>query len=226
MGINGLPIDPAIGESIYKTGSNANITSVSSSGSNYTLELSNDLVSTPVSGDQLTINRTVVTPGTDFIPAVPASSTTVTEIVDTQAVTIGSIADKSNNKIYWFITSPTYDGVYEFDTVANKVSPLVRGDLNFSVNNLITGINIIDGMLFWTDDKNEPRKLNIAKWKSANNTSIPTKIYSRAFVGSDLTVIKPHPKERLTTSSIVDAKKEILPFEEIFPQFGYRWKFS
>jgi len=148
------------------------------------------------------------------------------DILNQLGATIGSIADKSNGKIYWFTTSPSYDGVYEFDTVTNKVSPLVRGSLNFSASNLITGINVIDGMLFWTDDKNEPRKLNIAKWKKANNTAIPTKIYSRAFVSSDLTVIKPHPKERLTTSSNIDAKKEILPFEEIFPQFGYRWKFS
>ena len=224
-----MPIAPAIGEAIYKSGSTANITSVTSSGSNYTLSLNNDLVSTPIAGDRLTINRTVTTPGTDFvpaIPAVPATTTTVTSSVNAQAVTIGSIADKSGSRIYWFITTPTYDGIYEYDTITNKVEPLIRGDLNFSVNNLITGINIIDGMLFWTDDKSEPRKLNIAKWKKANNTAIPTKIYSRAFVNSDLTVIKPHPKERLTTSSKVDAKKEILPFEEIFPQFGYRWKFS
>ena len=224
-----MPIAPAIGEAIFKSGSTANITSVTSSGSNYTLSLNNDLVSTPIVGDRLTINRTVTTPGTDFvpaIPAVPATTTTVTSIVDAQAVTIGSIADKSGSRIYWFITTPTYDGIYEYDTTTNKVEPLIRGDLNFSVNNLITGINIIDGMLFWTDDRSEPRKLNIAKWKKANNTAIPTKIYSRAFVNSDLTVIKPHPKERLTTSSKVDAKKEILPFEEIFPQFGYRWKFS
>ena len=224
-----MPIAPAIGEAIYKSGSTANITSVTSSGSNYTLSLNNDLVSTPIAGDRLTINRTVTTPGTDFVPAIPAvpgTTTTVTSSVNAQAVTIGSIADKSGSRIYWFITTPTYDGIYEYDTITNKVEPLIRGDLNFSVNNLITGINIIDGMLFWTDDRSEPRKLNIAKWKKANNTAIPTKIYSRAFVNSDLTVIKPHPKERLTTSSKVDAKKEILPFEEIFPQFGYRWKFS
>ena len=223
------PIDPAVGEAIYKSGSTANITSVTSSGSNYTLELNNDLVSTPIVGDRLTINRTVITPGTDYVPAVPAvpaTTTTVTSTVDAQAVTIGSIADKSASRIYWFITTPTYDGIYEYDTITNKVEPLIRGDLNFSVDNLITGINIIDGMLFWTDDRSEPRKLNIAKWKKANNTAIPTKIYSRAFINSDLTVIKPHPKGRLTTSSKVDAKKEILPFEEIFPQFGYRWKFS
>ena len=33
--------------------------------------------------------------------------------------------------------------------------------LNFSSVSNITGINIIDGMLFWTDGENEPKKINI-----------------------------------------------------------------
>ena len=34
-----------------------------------------------------------------------------------------------------------------------------EGVLNFSKNNLVTGINIIDDMLFWTDNFNSPRKI-------------------------------------------------------------------
>jgi len=30
--------------------------------------------------------------------------------------------------------------------------------LNFSANRSITGINIIDGMIFWTDNYSEPKK--------------------------------------------------------------------
>ena len=33
--------------------------------------------------------------------------------------------------------------------------------LNFSKDRLITGVNIIDGMLFFTDGENEPKKINI-----------------------------------------------------------------
>ena len=33
--------------------------------------------------------------------------------------------------------------------------------LNFHKNRYITGINIIDGMLFWTDNNSEPKKINI-----------------------------------------------------------------
>ena len=67
-----MPIAPAIGEAIYKSGSTANITSVTSTGSNYTLSLNNDLVSTPIAGDRLTINRTVTTPGTCLLYTSPS----------------------------------------------------------------------------------------------------------------------------------------------------------
>ena len=37
--------------------------------------------------------------------------------------------------------------------------------LNFQPNTIITGINIIDDMLFWTDNHNEPKKINIPRCK-------------------------------------------------------------
>ena len=35
--------------------------------------------------------------------------------------------------------------------------------LNFQNNNLVTGINIVDDMLFWTDNFTEPKKINISR---------------------------------------------------------------
>jgi len=35
--------------------------------------------------------------------------------------------------------------------------------LNFDSNRLITGINVLDGMLFWTDNFSEPKKINIER---------------------------------------------------------------
>jgi len=37
--------------------------------------------------------------------------------------------------------------------------------LNFDQNRYITGINILDGMIFWTDNYSEPKKVNIEKSK-------------------------------------------------------------
>tara|TARA_R110002012_G_scaffold64466_2_gene169491 strand:- start:4373 stop:10813 length:6441 start_codon:yes stop_codon:yes gene_type:complete len=46
--------------------------------------------------------------------------------------------------------------------IVNAFAPRV---LNFNKENLITGINIIDDMIFWTDGKTEPKKVNITRGK-------------------------------------------------------------
>ena len=137
---------------------------------------------------------------------------------------IGSIRYDLEEKIYWFV-SGDLDGIYEYDQITGDTKVIIRGNgLNFSPESLITGVNIIEGLLLWTDDRNEPRKLNIAKWRDeANHSNDITRIYGREFVEADITVIKPHPKEglKLTLSSNADSKQP--PFEEIFPRFAYRW---
>lgn len=77
--------------------------------------------------------------------------------------------------------------------------------LNFNKNRLITGINIIDGMLFFTDNETEPKKINIEKFKG-NDADVPvdhssgtTQIYNRPFEERDITVIKEHPIKSLQT---------------------------
>ncbi len=40
--------------------------------------------------------------------------------------------------------------------------------LNFQNNKLITGVNILDGMLFWTDNNSEPKKINIERCKAGS----------------------------------------------------------
>lgn len=146
--------------------------------------------------------------------------------IPTGAKVIGSVADGANDKMYYIITSPTYDGIYEFNQTNNSIAILIRGDLNLSEDYPITGINVIDGLLFWTDNLNEPRKVNIETWKDANHVNVPTKIFNRAFSERDITVIKRHPKERLSFEVSTNPDADKLPFEEIFPQFGYRWKYA
>ena len=66
--------------------------------------------------------------------------------------------------------------------VATKQNNLVLVDINndvlkFNQDRLITGINVIDGMMFFTDGYTEPKKINIARsirgtaqWEPNNNT--------------------------------------------------------
>jgi len=67
--------------------------------------------------------------------------------------------------------------------------------LNFNKNSFITGINIIDGILFWTDDFNQPRKIDIAKFKkyTDGNDHIRTQINGKSFSEKDIAVAKKAP---------------------------------
>ena len=111
---------------------------------------------------------------------------------------IGSIADTENNKIYWFIKSDDVSAIAEYDTATNAVVPVLvdkNSILNFSSSYLITGINIIDGLLFWTDDQYEPKKINVTKSGGFVSTDFNT---HTTFEGVDfkeehITVIKQSP---------------------------------
>ena len=126
---------------------------------------------------------------------------------------IGVARDTLNNKIYWFITATDGDAILEYDQSTGFIAPIIvdvrsTSILNFSTSYKITGINILEGMLFWTDNNNEPRKINISDYKTASATAITgaaldntTEIYSRDFLASDITVIKPAPKQAIDVAA-------------------------
>jgi hypothetical protein len=85
---------------------------------------------------------------------------------------VGSIADEKNNKLYWFISKYDKDVILEYDIDHDIASPVLvdkKGGTGKAVlkffGNTITGINIIDGLLFWSDNKGEPKKINIKRCK-------------------------------------------------------------
>ena len=52
--------------------------------------------------------------------------------------------------------------IYAYNNATGAYSLLVEGEfLNFSTTNRIIGINLIENLLFWTDNRNQPRKINI-----------------------------------------------------------------
>ena len=78
---------------------------------------------------------------------------------------MGVVTSDKENRIYWLVTSDNYDGIYEYDEdtdVTVRVLQSSTGQLNFNSNYYVTGINIIDGFLYWTDNLNEPRRVNIS----------------------------------------------------------------
>ena len=101
------------------------------------------------------------------------------------------------------------------DLSSGYESLLFRGPrtLNFNHNQFITGINIIDDMLFWTDNKSEPKKINIPRSiEGTPSKLLHTKLINKSKsidVNSNIlareehiTVIKRAPKSAL----LVDAR--------------------
>ena len=117
---------------------------------------------------------------------------------------VGVTRDTENDKIYWFITSDSADCIVEFIEATKEISPILvdtQNILNFSSNNFITGINIIEGLLFWTDNIYEPKKINISTLKTAtNNTFTHTQINGGNFTEEHITVIKKSPINAPTLS--------------------------
>ena len=86
---------------------------------------------------------------------------------------IGQYTDESNGYIYYFVTD--FDGgltdraassnlceIIRYNTSTNNPKTLVRGSfLNLSKQFPIYGINLVESLLFWTDNKNQPRKINV-----------------------------------------------------------------
>ena len=112
-------------------------------------------------------------------------------------VCIGAKADENSNDIYWFITSKTTSLIAYYNDKTKLTRPLLvdtQGILNFSENYLITGINILEGILIWTDNQTEPKKIFIEDWVDSTADFVThSKIYGRDFKEDDITVIKKYP---------------------------------
>ena len=89
---------------------------------------------------------------------------------------IGYVVDESTSFVYLFFTDYTdpYAGgvstysttaknfVYAYNIQSNQRVKLLQGSfLNFSTNRPIIGVNLLENLLFWTDNRNQPRKINI-----------------------------------------------------------------
>ena len=99
--------------------------------------------------------------------------------------TIGTFTDGVSNNIYVFLTDYTdtnfktattynknaYNYIYVYNILNQEAQILASGSfLNFSTTNPIINVNFLEGLLFWTDNRNQPRKININR-AIANATS-------------------------------------------------------
>ena len=159
---------------------------------------------------------------------------------------IGAYEDGINETIYWFVHnencpfSPTgkADMILSFNTNSNSLTyHVVSQDdgtsnnttLNFSGTHLITGVNKINDLLFFTDDLNPPRYINVTR-----NYALPSPV--DGFVEEDISVIVKPPGFETTApldplpAPFLELIKDTTEFsnyiEERFLCFAYRYRYE
>ena len=149
---------------------------------------------------------------------------------------IGSIADSANETIYWFVHDSNFAGsdtgkldlIVSFNVFTNILTYHVistdDGDgvnttLNFNPAYLITGVNIIEDLLFFTDDYNAPRFINIKR-------NYPNPIADiDQFSAESILVIKRPPAQSPSVLPIVTAGQENY-MDTRFICFAYRYRYA
>ena len=94
----------------------------------------------------------------------------------TNAQPIGYVVDEKDECIYWFVTTfafqavvreypeiDDYCAILKYDQKNSMLSTVLeRKFLRFCKKHLITGVNIFDNYLFWTDNFNQPRRIDLS----------------------------------------------------------------
>lgn len=92
----------------------------------------------------------------------------------TNGIVVGSYEDLNANVVYYFVagSGSGIDSIFKYNPQTELIETVLQNNiLNFNKNKLITGINVLgddqdkfpQGLLYWTDDVNPPRKINIDK---------------------------------------------------------------
>ena len=88
---------------------------------------------------------------------------------------IGYLMDDQNNCIYVFSTDQNVSTntnvaidakcfIHKYNANTSTVTKLVEGSfLNFSKQNFISGVNLLEDLLFFTDNRNQPRVIDVSK---------------------------------------------------------------
>lgn len=146
------------------------------------------------------------------------------------ATCIGAFEDGVNETIYWFVNdrSNPVSGTGVVDMV---LSYNVRTDtliyhvisvevLNFDEQYLITGVSKVDDLLFWTDDLNPPRKINVKR-----NYEEPSGNVVDLITEDDISVIVKPPTYAPSVTQLNIAGSDNF-LEDKFVCFAYRYKYK
>eukprot|EP01043_Picozoa_sp_COSAG02_P048668 COSAG02_NODE_4804_length_4959_cov_2.058642_1_plen_241_part_10 len=159
------------------------------------------------------------------------------ETLSAQARCIGAYALGEQETMFWFVHDPAFglgatgkcDMIVSFNTQSETLTyhivSLDDGDgvnttLNFEKDELMLGVDFVDDLLFFTDNYNPPRFINVKR-----NYENPTATFIDQFSAESILVIKRPPY----TSPLIFPKKgagQNNYLENRFVCFGYRYRYA
>jgi len=155
---------------------------------------------------------------------------------------IGAYQDGANETIYWFVHDPsfplgptgkidmlvsvnvltstlTYHLISMFDGLTDKTT------LNFNPTYTITGVDKVDNLLFFTDDYNPPRFINVKRSYATPNGSYVDYAGDPYLFAEALQVVKKPPYSSPTvTPYIVPGEEQFMV--DRFISFAYRYRYA
>lgn len=149
---------------------------------------------------------------------------------------IGAIEDSARETIYWFVHDPNfsvgatgkldlivsfnvYTNILKYHVISIDNGTGVSTTLNFNPSYLITGVDIVENLLFFTDDYNAPRMIDITK-----NYANPVGNIDQ-FSDESILVIKKPPIESPEVQMITTSGQENY-LQERFISFAYRYEYE
>ena len=141
------------------------------------------------------------------------------------AITIGTYADAARETIYWFITDSSWGGKIDMIVSLNVLSNdftfhvVSKSVLSFDAQYPMLSIDMIDDLLFFTDNYNPPRFINVKR-------SYPLPIGSSdQITAEELMVIKRPPATAPAFNLFQSPSKDNF-LEERFICFAYRYRYA
>lgn len=155
---------------------------------------------------------------------------------------IGAFQDGANETIYWFVHDPNFTlgntGKIDMIVSVNVLTSTltyhvismddgngVNTTLNFNPTYVITGVDLVDNLLFFTDDYNPPRFINVKRsYPNPNGSYIDYNGDAYIFAEA-LQVIKKPPFAAPTVIPYITPGEEQFMVDR-FICFAYRWRYA
>jgi hypothetical protein len=139
----------------------------------------------------------------------------------TNAVCIGAYEFGAKETIFWFVTSDEADIIasYNQNNGSLRYHVVSTSVLNFNPEYLINGIDLIDDMLFFTDNYNQPRRINI-------NKTYPMPVNGVDEIEEDDISVIVKPPVDSPTISLITQPTDNNYMEDRFIRFAYRYRYE